>query len=85
MSDSNPPAIDPALVSRAKAILLQPKMEWERVDGEFATIKSVFVPYALLLAAIGPVAGLIGGQMMPALGLKVPLVTALAGAVASCG
>lgn len=83
MSDVNPPAIDPALMSRVKSILLQPKMEWERIDAEMATVKSVFIPYALLLAAIGPIASLIGGQMMPVMGLKMPMFAALAGAIAS--
>ncbi|MEN5364670.1 Yip1 family protein [Brevundimonas intermedia] len=54
------PAVDPALVARVKGILLQPKIEWLRIDGEFATNKSLFTRYAMILAAIGPVATLVG-------------------------
>ena len=54
------PAVDPALVARVKGILMQPKIEWLRIDGEFATNKSLFTRYAMILAAIGPVATLVG-------------------------
>lgn len=83
MSEASPRVIDPALAARAKGIILQPKMEWESIDGELATIRSVFVPYALLLAAIPPAAGVIGGQAMPAFGVTVPFAAALAGAAMS--
>ena len=62
------PAVDPALVARVKGILLQPKSEWLKIDGEFATTKSLFTRYAMILAAIGPVCSLLGGQLMPLMG-----------------
>lgn len=51
------------LVERAKAIILTPKSEWEKIDGEPAQIRDLFVYYVLPLAAIGPVANLLGGQI----------------------
>jgi len=77
------PAVDPALISRIKGILLQPKTEWLRIDGEFATTSSLFTKYAMILAAIGPICSLLGGQLMPVMGMKVPIVGALVVAVVS--
>lgn len=51
------------IVARAKAILLQPKTEWSRIATETTDPKSVLLGYALPLAAIGPIAGLIGMQL----------------------
>jgi hypothetical protein len=53
----------PELVERAKAIVLQPKTEWPRVAGETTEPMKVLTGYAVPLAAIGPVAALIGGQV----------------------
>ena len=47
-------------VDRVKNILLTPKAEWERIAAEPATIQTLYIPYALILAAIGPVASAIG-------------------------
>ncbi|HEX8216851.1 MAG TPA: Yip1 family protein [Allosphingosinicella sp.] len=51
------------LFDRVRDILIKPAAEWPVIDAEPATVGSVFVPYALILAAIGPLAGLIGGQV----------------------
>ncbi len=51
------------LVSRVKNILLAPAAEWTRIELEPATVKGLFVGYACILAAIGPLATLIGGQL----------------------
>jgi len=48
------------VVARAKAILVQPKAEWPKVAAETTEPKSVLLGYAVPLAAIGPVASLIG-------------------------
>lgn len=50
-----------SLVQRARNILLQPKSEWPVIAAEPATVKSIYVPYVLVLAAIGPICLLIGG------------------------
>jgi len=48
------------LVDRVRKILLEPKAEWERIDGEPATVAGLFKGWVLILAAIPAVAGLIG-------------------------
>lgn len=81
MSGTEPAPAAPAgnpLVDRVRNILMTPKAEWERIAGEPATIQSLYVPYALILAAIGPVASAIGTAVF------VPgtnLLSALIGAV----
>ena len=49
-----------ALIDRVKNILLTPRTEWPAIAGETATVQSIFVGYVMILAAIGPVALLIG-------------------------
>lgn len=75
------PAVDPALVARVKGILMQPKIEWLRIDGEFATNKSLFTRYAMILAAIGPVATLVGSLVFG----HASIVSALVLAIVSYG
>jgi len=77
------PALDPALVARVKGILLQPRAEWERIDGEFATTQTLFTRYAMILAAIGPICSLLGGQLLPIFGMRMPISGALVIAVVS--
>ena len=50
-----------SLVQRAINILKSPKTEWPVIAAEPATIGGLYIPYVLLLAAIGPVALLLGG------------------------
>lgn len=73
------------LVGRAKRLLLSPSSEWDRIDAEPATIKGLYVGYVCILAAIPPLAGLIGGQLFGhgAFGVHVnpPLVPSIIGAV----
>lgn len=52
-----------ALVERVKSILLKPNAEWPRIEAEPATIGDILVRYVLPLAAIGPIAAFIGGQV----------------------
>jgi len=63
-SKTTPPA-KPAsgVIERAKNIIFKPKEAWAAIDTEPATVQSIYVPYVVLLAAIGPVAQLIGGQI----------------------
>lgn len=49
------------LIERCKNILLKPKEEWARIDAEPATVGGIMTGWVVPLAAIGPVAGLIGG------------------------
>jgi hypothetical protein len=57
------PALSPSLVARVKGILLRPTAEWEVIEREPATVKGLFTGYAAILAAIGPIAGLIGSTV----------------------
>ena len=50
----------PSLVERAKAIILDPKTEWQRIAGEDTTTREVTTGYFVPLALIGPVCGAIG-------------------------
>src|SRR6187402_1418080 len=51
------------IVERAKAIIMQPKLEWAKIAGETAEPMKVLLGYALPLILIGPIAALIGGQL----------------------
>ena len=59
-----PGAPAPSFIDRAKNILFSPKTEWPRIDAEPATVGGIFTSYAVILAAIGPVAGLIGQALV---------------------
>jgi hypothetical protein len=51
------------IIERAKNIILKPNETWTAIDVEPATTQSIYVPYVLILAAIGPIAQFIGGQV----------------------
>ena len=51
------------LVARVKAILLTPREEWAVIDPEPTPIAGLYSRYVLILAAIGPICGLIGGLL----------------------
>jgi len=59
---STPPAHS-GLVGRAKGILMQPKAEWPLVAAETTEPAKLLVSYVIPLAAIGPIAALIGSQL----------------------
>lgn len=70
------------LIERAKGIVLSPKTEWEKIAAEPADVKSVFTGYAMILAAIPAVCGLIGstliGMSLPIVGtIRTPIAAAL--------
>ena len=77
------------IVQRAKDILLKPNETWPVIAAEPATAQSIYVPYVVVLAAIGPLAGFIGGQVFGFSFLGVtyrpPLVDSLVSAVVSYG
>ena len=70
-----------SLISRVQNILLKPKEEWAVIDGEPATIGSIFTSYVVILAAIGPVATIIGQQVFGMYGFKPPITYTLVWAV----
>lgn len=48
------------IIERVKNIIVNPKKEWEVIDGESATMSSLLTGYVLPLAAVGAIAGFIG-------------------------
>ncbi len=67
-----------SIIARIKAILMTPKTEWPIVARETARTGDVFTSYVMPLAAIGPVAMLIGS---PIFGIGFVLFSYLAGLV----
>ena len=57
------------LVERVKRILLSPKTEWEVIDAEQTTPAELYTRYIMPLAAIGPIAQIIGFSVF---GMRVP-------------
>ena len=51
------------LIQRVQDILLRPRPTWEVIDGEPATIKGLYTGYVMILAAIGPICGVLGGMV----------------------
>ena len=51
------------LVARVQGMLFKPSTEWDVVAAEPASVQSLFVGYACILAAIQPLARLVGGQV----------------------
>ncbi len=52
-----------SIIERAKAIILKPKEEWPVIERETTSSGDIFTRYAIPLAAIGPVAQFLGGQL----------------------
>jgi hypothetical protein len=70
------------LVDRVKRILLSPRTEWAVIDAEPTTVSQLYTRYVMPLAAIGPVARIIGysvfGISVPFMGTyRVPLGSAI--------
>ncbi|OHE57502.1 MAG: hypothetical protein A2Z47_11485 [Thermodesulfovibrio sp. RBG_19FT_COMBO_42_12] len=75
-----------SLSDRIKGILLKPKQEWQTISGETTTIPELYKAYIIVLAAIGPVASVIGmsivGISLPFVGsFRIPITTSIASAV----
>lgn len=78
------------LIKRGRDLLFTPRDTWPKIAVEAATPKSIYMDWVVWLAAIGPVASLIGmavfGMPIPFLGtIRVSLGHALAHAVLSYG
>ncbi len=75
------------LVERIKRILFSPEAEWTQLAAEPATIKGLYTGYACILAAIGPLAQLIGSQLFGFhafwLSYRPPLISSIVGAIVS--
>ena len=71
-----------SLVDRAKKVLLEPKQEWPVIDAEATSVAALYTGYIMPLAAIGPIAAIIGwsvfGMRLPLVGsYRVPIGTAI--------
>jgi len=51
------------MIERIKRLMLSPAAEWAAIDAEPMTAKGIFMTWVVPLAAIGPVASLIGMQL----------------------
>lgn len=76
------------LVERVKRILLSPRTEWQVIDTEPATTAQLYTSYIMPLAAIGPIAQIIGysvfGVSVPFIGTyRVPVGSAITSALVS--
>jgi hypothetical protein len=74
------------LVDRVQRILRSPRTEWEVIDNEPTTPAQLFTGYAMPLAAIGPIAQIIGysvfGVSVPFAGhYRVPIGSAITSAL----
>lgn len=74
------------VVERVKKILLEPKKEWEIISRETTNTSELYKSYIMPLAAIGPVASIIGmsimGISMPLAGtFRLPIITSIGSAV----
>lgn len=59
----------PGLIARARGIIMEPRTEWNTVDGESTTVAQLYLGYILPLSAIPPIAGFIG---MTVFGIRIP-------------
>lgn len=59
------------LIERVKGIVLSPKTEWEKIAAETTDVKSLYVGYAMILAAIPAICGFIGSTVI---GVSLPIV-----------
>lgn len=71
------------LIQRVQDILLRPKPTWDVIDGEPATVKGLYTGYICILAALPPLAGLIGSlAMSPLMGAYAPF--GMVGSIVLC-
>ena len=78
--DPTPTPASP-LVARVKAILMTPSAEWDRIDGEPATVGGLYTGYVAILAAIPVVAQFIGSLVFGYSAIFVSWRPSLIGAV----
>jgi Yip1 domain len=81
--NQRPPSLQhEGLVTRAKNILIQPKAEWELIDAEPASVGGIYRNWVVILAAIPPLATLIGSLVF---GISLLGVTYRPGVVEALG
>jgi hypothetical protein len=60
-----PPVGGGGMVGRIQRLILKPKDEWSTIDAEPMTVQGILMGWVAPLAAIGPAARLIQGQVFP--------------------
>ena len=66
------------IVERAKNILLTPKAEWQKIDGETHTVPELYTTYIMILAAIPAVATFIGFSVIGMGPFRISMINGLA-------
>jgi len=69
------------LTERIKGILLKPKQEWQTIAGESTSIGELYKGYVMILAAIGPVASLIGMSIVGFGPFRLPIGMSIASGI----
>ena len=59
-----PPASSSNLISRVIGLVTDPAGEWRKIDGEVTTLAKLVTTYTMILAAILPIAFILGGLLM---------------------
>ena len=78
MSDLTNDPKTQALLARAQNIIMKPATEWDVIAAEPATVKSLYVNYALILAAIPAVCMTLGNVIFAHVGLLHGISSGLA-------
>jgi Yip1 domain len=77
------------LVDRVKKLMLQPKSEWQVIDGETHTVQGLYTGYVMILAAIPAVCGFIGmsiiGMSLMGTSFRVPIASGAVSMVLNYG
>lgn len=60
-----PPVGGGGMIGRVQRLILKPKDEWPAIDAEPMTVQGILMGWVAPLAAIGPIAHLIQGQIFP--------------------
>ena len=60
-----PPIGGGGMIGRIQRLILKPKDEWPAIDAEPMTVQGILMGWVAPLAAIGPIAHLIQGQVFP--------------------
>jgi len=60
-----PPVGGGGMIGRIQRLILKPKDEWAAIDAEPMTVQGILTGWVAPLAAIGPIAHLIQGQVFP--------------------
>ena len=66
-----------SLFDRVKKIITQPKAEWQTIAAEETTTQSLYTGYVIPLAAIGPIASIIGFSMIGFGYFRLPIGSAI--------